>query len=286
MISGREFELLTSAESSSLEAPMGTSLGEDPAILSLQEQGLLSGSSITQAGLDALAPYRVKRVVFFAAGLGDRMLPVTINTPKPLVRVGNKRIIDTTLQALVSKGITDITIVRGYRKEQFDQLLYDYPTIRFIDNNIFDQANSMSSAYFARHILASSYVLEADLYLSNPDLIQKYQYHSNYLGVPVPYTDDWCFEVNDGRIERVKVGGEHCHHMFGISYWTEKDAAHLADSIEKCFQDEEARNSCWDVAVDRNISCYDLFIRECTFDDIMEIDTFQELQAVDHRYCI
>ena len=51
------------------------------------------------------------------------MVPVTLDTPKPLVRVNGTRIIDTLLDALLEAGIEDITIVRGYKAEQFDQLL-------------------------------------------------------------------------------------------------------------------------------------------------------------------
>ena len=76
----------------------------------------------------------VKRAIIMAAGFGNRMYPLTLTTPKPLVKVNGIRILDTLLDALYAKDITNITIVRGYKKEQFDQLLEKYPTIRFIDN--------------------------------------------------------------------------------------------------------------------------------------------------------
>ena len=41
--------------------------------------------------------YRVKRAVIIAAGFGSRMVPITLNTPKPLVRVKGSRIIDSCL---------------------------------------------------------------------------------------------------------------------------------------------------------------------------------------------
>ena len=72
------------------------------------------------------------------------MVPITLNTPKPLVRVNGTRIIDTLLDAAVEAGIPEIVIVRGYLGEQFDQLLYKYPNIRFVENPIYNEANNIS----------------------------------------------------------------------------------------------------------------------------------------------
>ena len=84
---------------------------------------------ITALGLKALEPHRARRAVMLASGFGSRMLPITINTPKPLVRVKGRRIIDSLLDALVAVGVEEIYVVRGYLGELFDQLLYKYPTI-------------------------------------------------------------------------------------------------------------------------------------------------------------
>ena len=69
--------------------------------------------------------------------------------------------------------------------------------------------------------------------LYNPALITKYQYTSNYLGVPVEVTDDWCFEANKNRvITKLSIGGRNCYHMFGISYWNAQDGAKLYEDVQ------------------------------------------------------
>lgn len=78
---------------------------------------------ITNEGLAALEPYRAKRAVFIAAGFGSRLVPITLNTPKPLVRVHGVRIIDRMIDACLEAEINEIYIVRGYLADQFDQLL-------------------------------------------------------------------------------------------------------------------------------------------------------------------
>ncbi len=252
----------------------------------LSAKGLVENGMITPTGLDALEPYRVKRAVFIAAGFGSRMVPVTLNTPKPLIRVNGKRIITTLLDAVIRAGITEIYIVRGYLSEQFDQLLYDYPMIRFIENPQYNEANNISSAVCASYLLKNAYVLEADLVLYNPDLITKYQYSSNYLGVPVEKTDDWCFETGEGGvIKKLLVGGTNCHHMFGISYWNEEDGAKLVGHIKSVFQSPGGKERYWDqVALEYYKDSYKVHVRECSFDDIIEIDTYAELKKLDKTY--
>ena len=149
----------------------------------LGEMGLIRQTDkkelqITKLGMEALEPYRVKRAVIIAAGFGSRMVPITLNTPKPLVRVHGKMIIETLLDAIVEAGIPEIVVVRGYLWEQFDSLLHKYPQIRFVYNPLFNESNNISSAYLAKDLLQNAYVCEADLLLSNPRLIRKYEYSS------------------------------------------------------------------------------------------------------------
>jgi len=248
-------------------------------------KGLMQNGVITEAGLEALEPYRVQRAVFIAAGFGSRMVPVTLNTPKPLVRVKGVRIIDTLLDAVVAAGIPEIYLVRGYLAEQFDQLLYKYPQIKFIENPGYNEANNISSVLRAGELVRNAYILEADLVLSNPELITKYQYASNYLGIPMEKTDDWCFYVEGGVIRKMAIGGINCHQMVGISYWTDEDGKRLAKDVEEVFNAPGGKERYWDqVPMEYRLSSNKVYIRECTVEDIVEIDTFGELKKIDRTY--
>ncbi|MDR1901500.1 MAG: NTP transferase domain-containing protein [Treponema sp.] len=266
----------------------GLSVGTiNKTLTQLDEAGCTEQTRITPGGIEALEPYRVKRALFIAAGFGSRLVPITLNTPKPLVRVKGKRIIDTLLDAVAAAGIEEIVIVRGYLGEQFDQLLYKYPGIKFLENPFFNESNNISSAMCVRYLLKNAYVLESDLYLNSPALIAKYQYASNYLGVPADITDDWCFETKNGYISRLKVGGKNCHHMFGISYWNEKDGAKMAEHIKTVYEMPGGKERYWDqVALEYFIKEYNIEVRECSFDDIIEIDTFGDLKKLDHTYAV
>ena len=145
MITKREFDtlvLLTETKEVVSQKDMAERLkisaeAVNKTVKELTEKNYCENGRITQDGLDALEPYRVKRAVFVAAGFGSRMVPVTLNTPKPLVRVNGTRIIDTLLDAVVEAGIPEIVIVRGYLGEQFINIrTSDLLRIRFIMKQI------------------------------------------------------------------------------------------------------------------------------------------------------
>ena len=138
-----EFEILVCIEKEKRELSQreiskttNLSLGTvNKTITSLLEKKLINeDNTITKRGLKELEPYRVKRAIFLAAGFGSRLVPITLNTPKPLVLVNGKKIIETLLDAVVKAEIPEIIIVTGYLNEQFEILLKKYPNIKFIYN--------------------------------------------------------------------------------------------------------------------------------------------------------
>jgi CTP:phosphocholine cytidylyltransferase-like protein len=269
-----------------LERLTGQSLGTiNSVIKKLTDLGFVSNGAITEAGMNALEPYRAKRAVFIAAGFGSRLVPITFNTPKPLVRVKGTRIIDHLLDACLEAGIEEIYIVRGYLAEQFDQLLYKYPTVKFLENPVYNEANNISSSMIAKELLSNAYVFEADLLLSNPKIITKYHYTSDFLAIKKDRTDDWCFEVKDKVITEEKVGGEDCWQMVGISYWNEEDGRKLAVDIPEVYSMPGGKERYWEqVPLVYKKKNYAVEVRECFEEDIVEIDTFKELKQIDPTY--
>lgn len=240
---------------------------------------------ITEKGLKALEPYRVRKAIIIGAGFGSRMAPVTLDTPKPMVTVNGKRIIDTIIDALVSKGITNIVIVRGYKKEKFDALLEKYPFIKFIDNEEYNRANNISSLIRATEYIDRCYICDADLMISNPDVINKYEYATNYLGIKVEETEDWCFTKKGYYIDSYKQGGEDCYQFIGISYWDESDSVKLKAAVQKLYKSRGGKECFWDdAALKYYKKDFKIQIRKCYKSDIVEIDNFSELVALDPSY--
>ena len=291
-----EFAILSAAYEN-FEELCGRTLSEtETAILgACKEKRWIGAKGITKKGLSALEPYRVKRAIIMAAGFGVRLAPVTLNTPKPLVRIHGKRMIDTLLDAIAAAGIDEVYIIRGYLAEQFDQLKYKYPYVKFVENPEYDKANNIGSFIRVKDLLENAYVMEADLLLKNPALIKKYQYTTNFLGIPVTASEDWCFVVKNGEIltlipngnayaEKL-AEGEELYQEVGIVYWNEEAGKKLARHLPEAFDAPDGKGKYWDqVPLVDYKSEYEVEVRPCEFSDVLEIDCFKELVAVDKKY--
>ena len=227
-----------------------------------------------------------ERAIILAAGFGSRMVPVTLDRPKPLVRVNGIRIIDTIIDALVDAGIEDITIVRGYKKECFEELLEKYPFLVFVDNDIYDKTNSISSARAAiDKIKGGCYICEADLLIANPKVIQKYHMSSDYLGSFAKKTDDWSLQEIDGRAVNYQKGNTNCYNCYGISFWTPEDCDKLRSDIESVWEESGGQDVFYEfVPLVNRKENYHVKIYKCQPGDVVEIDNFYELVALDPSY--
>lgn len=289
----KQFDVLealttTSLTQRELRSIKGYSLGTVNRVFKeLTDLGYVENGTITNNGTNVLEPYRVKRAIFMAAGFGTRLIPITLNTPKPLVRVHGVRIIDRLIDACLAIGINEIYIVRGYHAEQFDELLYKYPMIKFLENPQYSEANNISSSLVARYLFSNAYVFEADLLISNPAIIKKYHYTSDFLAIKKNRSDDWCFKVKDGIIVEEKVGGEgdDIWQMVGISYWNDADGDRLSQDIADIYASPGGKERYWEqVPLVYRKEHYTVEICECSDEDIVEIDTFKELKAIDKAY--
>lgn len=260
-------------------------LNFDEILEKLKCKNLIANNKLTDIGFDALEPYRVKRAIILAAGLGKRLQPVTFHIPKPLVKVNGKRIIDTQIEAILKAGIEEIYIVRGYLAEQFDELSSLYPMVTMIDNPIYDKANNIFSLMCVKNLLENSYIFDADLLICNPNIIKPYQYFSNILGRKTKKTDDWCYITHDNIIVEEKIGGTDCYLAYGIGYLNDRDGNKLSRDLQTASKLPNGEKYFWEQVMTTVFpDKYKIHIRECKHGDIIEIDTFDELVLLDKRY--
>lgn len=67
----------------------------------------------------------IRRAMVLAAGRGERMRPLTLTTPKPLLKVGGRPLIEWHLLKLAAAGVTDVVVNTSWLGEQLPQALGD-----------------------------------------------------------------------------------------------------------------------------------------------------------------
>lgn len=231
---------------------------------------------------------KVKRAIILAAGKGTRLRPITFETPKALIKVNGKRIIDTIIDGLYNNGINEIYVVVGYLKEKFYELKDTYPNINFIENKYYDISNNISSLYVARNYLENCIIMDADQIIYNDSILFPEFDQSGYSCTKVEnYTNEWILKISkEGTILSCnRTGGETGWRLYSISRWNKEDGKKLKKYLEYEFETKNNKNIYWD---DVALFCYpkDFKLKAYKINkgDMVEIDTVEELSKIDTTY--
>ena len=231
--------------------------------------------------------YQASKAIIMAAGIGERMRPLTERVPKPLVRVNGRRMIDTVIEGLRDNKITEIYVVVGHLKEQFKCLADQYPGVQLIENPYYAVCNNISSLYVAREHLENCMILDGDQIIYNKKILAPEFERSGYNAVwTEEETTEWLMRVEDGIVTGCsRTGGNRGWQLYSISRWSAEDGRRLRGHLELEFEVNKNRQIYWDdVALFCHPEEYRLGIRPMQKSDIIEIDSLEELAEADETY--
>lgn len=115
------------------------------------------------------------KAIILNAGKGGRLAPHTDETPKCLLNIGSRHLIDYQLDALMLSGIRDVIIVVGYKHEQIRDYLRLYRNINFtfIENKDYSSTNTAYSLWLSRHEMTDDFIYCNGDVLFHPELIRR-----------------------------------------------------------------------------------------------------------------
>lgn len=224
--------------------------------------------------------------IIVAAGFGSRLRPLTYSTPKPLIEVFNKPIIEKNIEFLLEKGIKDIYIIVGYLREKFEYLKNKYPEIKLIYNNKYGDYNNIYSLYLVKDYLENSYIFEGDIYLRE-NLFQVEEKQScAYCKKILNKNNEWQMIVDDENyVKKIEIGGENNYIISGPRFLKKEDSIKLKNLLEVYCKDEEKKKYLfWDDVLKENIDQFKIKVKEVSSNDIYEIDTLEDLILLDDLY--
>ena len=268
-------------------AASGLSLGTANAtIKALRAFDLVDDSlAPTDAALDALAPFKVDNAVIMAAGLSSRFAPISYEKPKGVLRVRGEVLIERQIRQLREAGIDDITVVVGYKKEEFFYL-EDLFGVRIVINHEYATRNNNSTIRCVQHLLGNTYICSSDDYFTEnpfePYVFRAY-YSATFASGP---TEEWCL-VTKGKerlISGVEVGGRDSWIMLGHVYWDRAFSQAFGRILDAEYDDPACAPRLWEEIYAAHIDELPMVMHPYEDGVIWEFDSLADLQEFDSDF--
>ena len=106
--------------------------------------------------------------IILAAGPSSRLRPLTLETPKTLLEISGKTILQRIMDAQRACGIEEFAIVRGFKKE-----LINLPNVTYYDNDNFWETNILYSLMLAEDFMDEGFIVSYCDILYTSDVVQK-----------------------------------------------------------------------------------------------------------------
>lgn len=218
-----------------------------------------------------------KNAIILAAGFGMRMVPINTETPKGLLEIKGERLIERTIRQLHEVGITEIYVVVGFMKEQYEYLIDEYGVDLIVAPD-YAAKNNLHSLKTAADHLSNSYIIPCDIWCEkNP--YSRNELYSWYM-VSDLVDDDSTVRVNRKQelvVQKEQAGG---NAMIGICYLLKAEAEIVRERLEELGRDSRYDGAFWEETLyqkDRMI----VTARVVHAADAVEINTYEQLREID-----
>lgn len=257
----------------------GYSLGTiNSSLKKMVEEGMIdSQMNLTGQAWEFLKEKKTRRAVILAAGAGMRMVPINVEVSKGLLEVKGETLVERLIKQLHEANVTEIRIVVGFMKEQYEYLIDKY-NVELIYNPHFKDRNNLYSLALTEAYLSDSYIIPCDIWCrENP--FDEYETYSWYM-----LTDE-SDEESNVRINRrreIRQTEESGNRMIGIAYISSDESTVLKKQLREKKENRKYHQSYWESAAffkDKML----FSPKEMKGTEVYEINTLEELRELDQN---
>lgn len=220
------------------------------------------------------------RAIILAAGMGTRLRPLTLTTPKSLIEVAGESLLERQIKFLKERSINEIIVVTGYLHEKFDFLADKYG-VTLVHNDKYDVYNNFYTMYLVKDYLSDAYVIDADNYLVD-NFLETYVEQSTYFSAfKTDFADEWLLECGqDNKVNNIIVTSGSGTILSGVSYWNSETGKILNDIIDDYYLNKDYTQLYWDNVVMENLDKVTVYRKEIPTNAIFEIDSLEDLEEL------
>jgi len=188
------------------------------------------------------------KAIIIAAGMGIRLNPLTNDKPKCMLELKGKTILQHQLDAFRASGITDISVVKGYKKE-----VINYPGLKYYINDNYKNNNTLTSLFYAEDEMDEDFVFSYSDIIYKPEIVEKLlkskgdislivdvDWKKQYEGRTMHPTDEAELVIveNDKIIKIAKFMNPDVAHgeFIGLAKFTKKGAEILKRNYKRCLE--------------------------------------------------
>lgn len=252
----------------------------------LVNNGYIQGNAITDKGNMFLEEHKIDNAIILAAGMSTRFVPLNYEKPKGLLPVMGEPLIERQICQLHEKGISEIIVVVGYMKDQFDYLVDKYG-VKLVETDDYAVKNNHASVYAAKKYLKNTIITSSDLYFSE-NIFQKYAYDAYYCTVFMPGKTAERGVVTDENDKILKtMYGDKCFDIWvtlGYAFFNKRFSDHFIRILDNEFELPETYNKFWADIQDEHLDELYMYAKRCGSGVIHEFDSLEELREFDSTY--
>ena len=231
---------------------------------------------VTHEQYDCIQQHKVTNAIILAAGKSKRFKPISDYCPKGLSIIKGEVLVERQIKQLQAVGVTDITLVVGYKKEMFFYLADKYD-VKIVINEQYDIQDNVSSLRLVLDQLDNTYICSVDNYYPE-NLFNTYEYRGFYSTVYVENnSDEWIVRTDEnGLINDVNIGSPSGHIMLGFVYFDREFSENFRRVIHDVEGIDEYNHHVWEYLYMKHLDTLKLEIKEFDKNSILEFDTIDD----------